>query len=90
MRYFAPFGGPDGREQGTMFSTDRCETCGRTVQQPNAVTIFPKPGQLEKLGIRTWEKPLPPEIWWDEDLEQTVCDRADCKEHAGDGEEERF
>lgn len=69
--------------RGKLFSTDTCETCEREVMAPNAVTLFPDDtGRLPASTYR-WpaDEPLPPEIWWDDELEQTICEREDCKQY---------
>lgn len=45
---------------------DICETCNRPVTPPN-------------MGNGT---DTHPEIFWDDDLGQSVCERPDCKDHA--------
>ena len=92
MRYYRPINGAK-IPQGNLFSTGTCETCTRQIQEPNAVTLFPTASQLTRIEsgkckLRLWpeDKPLPPEIWWDDDLEQTVCDREDCRYFALGGE----
>lgn len=69
----------DGVEMLQCFTVGRCETCDRPVTEPNACKVG-------MVGIRfflhAWEGPMPPEIWHDDELGQTICERGDCKAHA--------
>lgn len=64
--------------QWHIFGLDECETCGREVQRPNAVQVLVPEEALENAGLERREA-MPPEIWHDDELDQTVCERDDCK-----------
>jgi len=67
----------------TLFSVTQCETCGQTIQGPNAVRATFKPNQLKELIRRgqltyAYGDTLPPEGWYDEETGKEVCEHPDC------------
>lgn len=76
-QYYKPYA---TRRGGLWFDTEECECCGRAVQAANAITLYPKPGQLEKLGTEVWNGPSFPEQYYNEELGICCCERPDCED----------
>ena len=57
----------------TVMNLTECETCGSTIEAPNAMTAHEKPSRLANLGMIEL-KVYPPCGYYDEDTDMEVCD----------------
>ena len=69
-----------GPMRHTGFELSTCETCGKPVQAPNSVTLCEPEARLQALGLKEWEGEMPPEIYYCELTDMSVCDRDACWE----------
>jgi hypothetical protein len=64
----------EGPERHIGFELGTCENCGRLVQEANAVTLCEPEKKLQYFGLKEWEGELPPEIFWSDELNMSVCE----------------
>ncbi len=65
---------PDNRTRKTLFVLGKCETCDGDIQEPNAVGSTSSRNKLYSVGLREYYDPLPPEIYYDDDTDKSVCE----------------
>ncbi len=71
-----------GERTFKVFTLGKCENCGGDVQEVNAVNLIKPPSHV--LDRLTNYEPfnngnMPPEIFWDDELNMTVCEMCEGK-----------